>query len=132
MRLWFRFGLALVIVVPLSRQVGSNDSQLENLDLPYNAGLAGEETGDEDWVESVRFYGLSFEANAVVFCLDESKSMHRENRWETQKREITKSIMDLTPRAMFGVVVWGHGVNAFRKTLQPATPQNKRAAVASS
>ena len=55
--------------------------------------------------------------------------MQKEDRWTTQKREIARSIKDLASRTMFGLVVWGDRVTAFRKTLVPASEGNKLAAL---
>ena len=127
----YGIGLTLAIVFLPALRVDPSNFDPVNLDLPYNAsGGDDSEEEDEDWVEVVRFYEVSFETNAVVFCLDGSQSMFERNgRWETQKQEITKAILDLNSRAMFGVVVWSKGVTTFRRTLQPATIENKRMAL---
>ncbi len=100
-----------------------------NLDLPYNAGAAsGEE--DEEIVEVITFYGESYKANAVVFCLDASNSMKKANRWEVQKREVTQAINELSQGAEFGLVLYHGSVAAFRSVLVRASTENKQAAVA--
>ena len=63
------FGLTLATVVLPASRVDPDVSDRSNLDLPYNAGGDAEE---EDSIQIVRFYNVSFEANAIVFCLDKS------------------------------------------------------------
>lgn len=98
-----------------------------NLDLPFDAGAAAEE--DEDAPEFLVFYGNLYEASAVVLCLDESKSMSRSNRWQLQQREAIRTISEMNEKTEFGVVFYGAGSYPFRKTLVPATPGNKTAAI---
>ena len=120
------FGLALAIVSMLPVGAAPSGFDRLNLDLPYNA--AGGDSEEDDWVDTVHFYGVSFEANAVVFCLDESQSMFGP-RWEAQKREITRSIRNLDSRTRFNVVVWGLEAKGFRPDLQPASETNKLVAL---
>ena len=107
--------------------IGQSDRK-ENLDLPYDA--AGESGEEEEAPEIIVFYGRSYEAQAVVFCLDESLSMRRHGRWETQQREIIRAISELSSAVEFGVVFYGDGAHAFRPQLVRASGGNKQAAIA--
>ena len=100
-----------------------------NLDLPYNAGGASENE-DEDAPEIVVFYGSMYEASAVVFCLDESLSMRKAGRWEVQKKEVVRTIMELSSQAEFGLVYYGKGSYSFRNNMMVANQGSKQAAIA--
>jgi hypothetical protein len=106
--------------------LGDGSATKENLDLPYNA--LGE--GDEEELAPaiISFYGGTYEANSVVFCLDYSKSMRHGHR-EIQTREIFKSIRDLSSGTKFDIVFYGAGVDLFRPQLVKATKGNKVAAL---
>lgn len=98
-----------------------------NLDLPFDA--AGSDERDEEAPEVIFFYGGVYEASAVVFCLDESKSMRKHSRWDLQKREVTRAVFDLTERAELGLVLYSREVAAFREKLVTASQGNKAAVV---
>ena len=99
-----------------------------NLDLPYNAGGSDEE--DEEAPDIIYLYGSTYEANAVVFCLDESLTMRREARFDIQRREATRAVMELSERTEFGIVFYGAGVIPYREQLQPANGAAKAGATA--
>ena len=105
---------------------GAGGGSKDNLDLPYNSGGDGDE--DELAPAIVSFYGGSYEANAVVFCLDYSKSMRNGHR-ELQTREIYKTIPDLASDTKFNIVFYGGGVDLFQQQLVPASQSNKGAAL---
>lgn len=108
---------------------GGGDLGLKtNLDLPYNAG--GDTEEEEDAPEIITFYGGVYEANAVVFCLDESGSMKKNNRWTLQRREVTRAVSELSPEAEMGLVFYSREISAFRDTLVKAMANNKAAAIA--
>jgi Mg-chelatase subunit ChlD len=94
-------------------QVGSQEGLKSNLDLPYDAGGTGDEEVEAPAI--LAFYGKAYEANAVVFALDESGSMSNQGRWELQLSEVTRSIHELTSDSDFGVVYYGSRVTAFRR-----------------
>lgn len=98
-----------------------------NLDLPFNAGGSSEE--DEDAPEIVSFYGSMYEASAVVFCLDESKSMSKAGRWETQQKEIIRAISELSDQAQVGLVFYGDRSYSFRNSLASANQATKGAMI---
>ena len=98
-----------------------------NLDLPYNAGGSSEE--EEDAPEIVSFYGSMYEASAVVFCLDESKSMNKAGRWETQQKEIIRAITELSDQAQVGLVFYGDRSYSFRKNVVSASSATKAAMI---
>ena len=99
-----------------------------NLDLPYNAAAAASDE-DEEAPEIVVFYGSMYEASAIVFCLDESLSMRKAGRWETQKKEINRTIMELSTQAEFGIVFYGAGSYSFRNNMMVANQGSKQAAI---
>ncbi len=94
-----------------------------NLDLPFNAGGSSEE--DEEAPEIVSFYGSMYEASAVVFCLDESLSMRKAGRWETQQKEIIRAITELSDQAQVGLVFYGDRSYSFRKSVVGANKATK-------
>ena len=102
---------------------GGLSSAKANLDLPFNAGGTTEE--DEDAPEIVSFYGSMYEASAVVFCLDESKSMSKAGRWATQQKEIIRAITELSDQAQVGLVFYGDRSYSFRKSLVTASKTTK-------
>jgi len=106
--------------------VGQDASLKANLDLPYNAQGDAEE--EEDAPEVVVFFGQSYEANALVFALDQSGSMSENGRWQLQTREVNKAISELTERVDLGVVYYSSTVNAFREVPIRAIALNKTAA----
>lgn len=107
--------------------IGGQGLSKANLDLPYNAGSASED--DEDAPEIVSFYGSMYEASAVVFCLDESRSMDSAGRWATQQKEVIRAISELSDAAQVGVVFYGDSSYAFRNNLVPANKANKAAII---
>ncbi len=106
----------------------SSAPRKENLDLPFDA--YGVEEDEPEAPEVIFFYGGEYEADAIVFCVDESLSMRKNSRWQIQKREITQAIMQLTPKAKFGLVFYGSGAFPFRPTVVQATQSNKMSAIA--
>jgi len=128
-----RLSWVWILVLPffaLGRPSGSDvpESLKANLDLPYDATAESQE--EEDAPEVILLYGGAYEATAVVFCLDESRSMAKNDRWDLQKKEATRAIQELTDRVEFGLVFYGQDAYAFRPTLMAATPANKQAAIA--
>lgn len=120
--------LAAAVLLP-GRPSGSEFDDLKaNLDLPYDALGSSEE--EEDAPELIFFYGDTYEADAVVFCLDESRSMRHHSRWEIQKREVARAIRDLHQEAEFGLVFYGANAYSFRDTLTKADEGGKQAALA--
>lgn len=131
-RKWTWLAVALIaipgpLLVDSSLESHPTDFSLSkvNLDLPYNAVGSSEE--DEDAPEIVTFYGSMYEASAVVFCLDESKSMSKAGRWQVQQKEVIRAISELSDEAEIGLVFYGAGSYAFRKSLVPATRATKAA-----
>ncbi len=98
----------------------------QNLDLPYNAGGVSEE--DEEAPDIIFLYGGMYEANAVVFCLDESLTMNGEDRFGIQRREATRAVSELSDRTEFGIIFYGARVHSFRNQLVTANGGNKAAA----
>lgn len=97
-----------------------------NLDLPYNAAGSSEDE-DEEAPEIVTFYGSMYEASAIVFCLDESKSMNKAGRWQVQQKEVIRAISELSDKAEVGLVFYGAGSYRFRNNLAPANKATKAA-----
>lgn len=89
----------------------------ENLDLPYNAAGADEE--EEADIETVVFYGATFEGDGFFFCIDTSLSMDDE-AWKTLCRELRRSLLGLSPHSEMGLVFFNETVVAFPANNEPA------------
>lgn len=111
----------------LAQQLGGQEQLKSNLDLPYDAGGSGDEDGEAPAI--LAFYGQSYEANAVVFALDQSGSMSNEGRWELQSREVARSIRELASNSDFGVLYYGSRVTAFREKPLKAGASQKAASL---
>ncbi len=117
------FVLAFLALAP----GGSGPPLKENLDLPYNAYGVDEE--EEPAPEVIFFYGHGYEADAVVFALDESGSMRNNGRWALQTRETVRAIMQLTERGEFSVLYYGSNVTPFNeRPVKASMPQKSSAA----
>ncbi len=125
-----RIGVAVIAALLVGGWPNATGTEFArfNLDLPFNAGGVDEE--DEEAPEIVYLYGSTYEANAVVFCLDESLTMRRESRFDIQRREATRAVMELSDRTEFGIVFYGAGVIPYRERLQPANAASKAGATA--
>ncbi len=73
------------------------------------------------------YYGLSLNARRIVFILDISGSMEGP-RLQAAKQELIKAIEGLAKDVNFSVLVFNSVVVAWKKTLMPASPANKRLA----
>ena len=126
----FRIGVAVIAAFMVGgwpSAIGTDFARF-NLDLPYNAGGSDEE--DEEAPEIIYLYGSTYEANAVVFCLDESLTMNRESRFEIQRREAMRAVAELSDRTEFGIIFYGAGVIPYRERLQTANGASKAGATA--
>lgn len=77
---------------------------------------------------AVSYYGLPLLAKRVVFVLDISGSMQGE-RLAAAKRELSNTISRLPADRQFGLVVYNHRVNVWRRELAPATAAAKQEAM---
>jgi hypothetical protein len=77
------------------------------------------------------FYGEEIESENDTLCyvIDLSGSMKRAGRLERAKKELTKSILGLSPNVRFNIVAYTCAVKQWRPALVPATEPNKAAAV---
>jgi hypothetical protein len=87
----------------------------------------------------VRFYGIPTHSHRVVFCIDISGSMlfpmdgkggRREPRINRTRRELLRTLSDLSPGTLFNVYLFAGGTAALGPRLVPATPEHKQAAIA--
>lgn len=77
-----------------------------NLDLPVNA--VGGEDEEEDAAEIVRFYGLSLEADALVFLLCGRGELWTSGEFEVARRELLRSIRELSVDAELAIVYYNY------------------------
>ena len=120
--------LMLLSLAGHSFVTGEGPSLRSNLDLPYQSFGARED--EEDAPEIIVFYGRTYEADSIVFCVDASVSMSNDGRWELQKREVKRAITELSSNSEFGLVFYGADSYRFKDTLVPATETYKKQALA--
>ena len=94
--------LSVATALVLSQDVGTS-GEITNLDLPYNGGGSMTEEEEEDAAEIIFFYGQQLEGDVFVFCVDRSGSMTRYGALACAKREICRTIMELSPQTEFAV-----------------------------
>lgn len=92
-----------------------------NLDLPYNAAGTNEE--EETDVETVVFYGASFEGDGFFFCIDTSLSMS-DDEWLTLCRELRRSLLGLSAQSEMGLVFFNESVSTFPANNVPVPATN--------
>ena len=119
--------LGIFVASVSAPDTGSSQSSRLNLDLPFDVTFANED--DEAAPEFLVFYGNLYEASSVVLCLDESKSMRKDNRWTLQQREAIRTISEMNEKTELGIVFYGAGSYPFKRSLVPATAANKAAAI---
>ncbi len=123
------FILSFFLVAFNGPPASSGEESLKaNLDLPFDAAGSSEKE-EENAPDIIVFYGSVYEADAVVFCLDESLSMRNANRWELQRKEASRAISELDERSEMGIVFYGQNAYSFRESLVTATTTNKAAAL---
>lgn len=130
-----RFGGAVLVLLLVSSSLaaqglGGLGFRKENLDLPYNAGSSyGED--EEEAPEIVRFYGQTYETEAVFFCLDQSLSMG-EGEWQALQRELVRVVTEFSNSMEFGIVFFHEEATVFPRNKRPtrASPAMKQAAIA--
>ncbi|MDJ0974082.1 MAG: succinylglutamate desuccinylase/aspartoacylase family protein [Planctomycetota bacterium] len=87
------------------------------------------------------FYGIDVESERVLFLLDLSTSMKEPvegakegetsaSRIEVARAELAQALRLLPSDATFGVIAFNTAVRSWQPTLQPATPDNREAALA--
>ncbi|MFG0290863.1 MAG: VWA domain-containing protein [Rhodopirellula sp. JB044] len=95
--------------------------------------VSSESTGGLKLSKS-HYYGINLNAGRMLFVIDRSGSMKHPTRYDTRlqnaKRELIRVIDDLPPEAEFSIMLFDTRVQAWKKELLPATPQNKREAIA--
>ncbi|MGD0654432.1 MAG: VWA domain-containing protein [Thermoguttaceae bacterium] len=74
------------------------------------------------------YYGLGIQARRMVFVVDISGSMEGP-RLLAAKRELMKAIDGLSDDAAFNIVVFSDQATVWRRSLMPATPAVKKAAM---
>jgi len=90
---------------------------------------SGAERGVEFFTpNAVSYYGLPLFAKRVVFVLDISASMQGD-RLAAAKRELANTISQLPADRQFGLVVYNHRVNVWRRELVPAAAGAKQEAL---
>ena len=121
--------LSVATALVLSQEVGTSGENT-NLDLPYNGG--GPTTTEEDAAEIISFYGQQLEGDVFVFCVDRSGSMARSGALACAKREICRTIMELSPQTEFAVSFFDNEFLMWPPNRKPveATPTSRAAACA--
>lgn len=80
-----------------------------------------------------QYYGIDLNAGRILFIIDHSGSMreqaYRETRLQSAKRELIHAIGELSPETEFAIMPFETGVQSWRDTLLPATPENKLKAI---
>ena len=86
----------------------------------------------------LEYYGIPLASERIVFVLDLSESMNRparmgdrggRTRLDLAREELAKAIGGLDPRARFDVLFFNRGRIPWKRDLQPATPENRTAAI---
>ena len=80
-------------------------------------------------VAGVRYYGFPVRSHRVVFVLDVSRSMGWNDRLDTAKDELEKTIKELPAATMFSIVAYADKIYAWKDRLTPAKPANVRNAL---
>lgn len=75
-----------------------------------------------------RYYGFPVRSSYVVFVLDVSRSMGWNERLDTAKKELAKTIEHLPERTWFNILVYSDEVKSWRSELTPATDSWKKRA----
>ncbi|MBI4604537.1 MAG: VWA domain-containing protein [Planctomycetes bacterium] len=102
----------------------------ENLDLPLDAG--GDPDDDDDYIETIRFYGSDFEADGFFPVVDRSKTMQDRGELPRAKSEATRIVQEFSSRVQFGLFFFDKGLVQFPGGDTPAIahPPQKQSAVA--
>ena len=115
------FALLLTVSVAtalgLSQDVGNSVENIQ-LDLPYNGGDRKEE--EKEGAEIIFFYGQQFEGDVFIFCVDRSGSMGMYGALACAKREMCRTIKELSPEAEFAICFFDTGSAVWPSSGRPA------------
>ncbi len=128
-RLNFLFVLLFVFTGTAFAQSGPGAIFKENLDLPLDA--IGEEEEEHDDIESIVFFGQSYEGDGIFYCLDRSGST-RGHAIRMEKIEVLKNLKDFSEKVQFAITFYDKGLIHYPQTSRPAkaSPAQKAAASA--
>jgi Mg-chelatase subunit ChlD len=93
------------------------------LDLPVN--FKPQAIDDQDRAEVVFVYGQAYETEAVIFLLDTSQSMSIFDRINVQRREVGRSISEMSENVYFSIIHYNSKIVRMSEKLLPATRDNK-------
>ncbi|MDJ0974567.1 MAG: HEAT repeat domain-containing protein [Planctomycetota bacterium] len=87
-----------------------------------------EQEGGGGTAAGVRYYGFPVRSSKVVFVLDVSRSMGWNERLDTAKDELKRTISKLPRSTRFNILTYSDEVRAWRARLSDAKPSNLRTA----
>lgn len=117
MKIYSRVVLAVIVfgscVGHLSVRAQSLDQMhlKQNLDLPFNGGLAAR--------DRIRFYGSEYELDGIFYVIDRSGSMQNSGELAIAKREVVRNIAELSSEVEVGIVFFDRGVTRFPAAGRP-------------
>ena len=103
--------------------MAAEQPQRRPLDLP--SGGPGPQEDQEDYPETIEFFGGEYEGDAFMFVIDVSGSMGADNKLETAQEELIQALQSLSSEAEFGIVAFSNNLYEFNITMVNATAPNK-------